>query len=95
VSTFLAAQVSVAVRAQAPDPSPVAPPGSSSFLDLLNWALWIVMGLGVLGFLICAGALMVQHSHGTMAKHGGNIALVAIGCIVAASASGMVNLLMA
>lgn len=92
-SPLLQAQVALTVGAQAPNPAAEPPPGSEAFLDLLNWAMWIVLGLGVLGFLICAGALMVQHSRGTMGEHGGKIAMVAVGCIIASSATGMVNML--
>ena len=58
-----------------PNPSPEAPPGSSDFLTVLNWVMWIALAAGVLGFII-AGVMMMLQSQGRMSGGGEHLGRV-------------------
>ncbi|GGM66534.1 hypothetical protein GCM10011608_59760 [Micromonospora sonchi] len=45
---------------KAPDPAPSAPPGMDAIAaDFLAWGKWILLVAGVLGFMICAGMMII------------------------------------
>lgn len=93
--TTLAAKITAAQTAgNAPDPTPVRPPGGEDFAIVLNWVFWIALAAGVLGFII-AGIMMMLQSSGRMGGDGGQhmarVGWVAVGCIVVAAASGLTN----
>jgi len=80
------------VMAEVPNPGQgEAPPGSEGFLTVLKWAAWIVFGLAVMGILITAGAMMVNHHRGQGGHHLAALAWVCAGSVVAASASFIVG----
>lgn len=93
LSVYKAAVAVAPGASTVPNPSPKPPPGSSDFLTVLNWVMWIALACGVLGFII-AGVMMMLQSQGRMSsggEHMGRVAWVAVGCIVVAAASGLTN----
>ena len=70
-----------------------APPGSEGLLTILKWIAWIVFGLAVAGILITAGTMMINNRRGEGGEHAGRLAWVLGGCILAASAGGVVGAL--
>jgi hypothetical protein len=83
-----------AILAQAPNPGHgSAPPGSGGFTKILSWAMWLALGICVLGF-IGAGAMMaVQSRHGQGGEHASRLGWVMAGCVVVGGAAGFVNAL--
>lgn len=44
----------------APNPAPAAPPGMEAIATtFLGWGKWILLVAGVLGFMICAGMMII------------------------------------
>lgn len=88
------ADASYAAILAVPDPGQgVAPPGSENLLEVLQWAAWIAFGVCVLGFVIAGGAMAVGSQRGDGHQHGSRLAWIMAGCIVIASASGLVGAL--
>ena len=80
------------VMAEVPNPGQgEAPPGSDGLTTVIKWAAWIVFGLAVLGVLITAGAMVINHQRGQGGHHLAQLGWVCGGCVVAASASGIVG----
>ena len=70
------------------------PPGFDKFVTLLKWAAAISLGACVLGFLICAGTIALQHrTGGGVGDHGGRVGAVMAACILIGSASAIVTAL--
>jgi len=70
------------------------PPGFDKFLVLLRWAAAISLGMCVLGFLVCAGTIAVQHRTGSgISDHGSRVGAVMAACILVGSASAIVTAL--
>ena len=67
--------------------------GSENLLEVLQWAAWIAFGVCVLGFVIAGGAMAVGSQRGDGHQHGSRLAWIMAGCIVIASASGLVGAL--
>ena len=70
----------------APTPTSTAPPGAANFLTILGYTLWGVSLVGVLGFLVVAGGMMLSHRRGEGGTHGAALGWVSAGCVLAASA---------
>lgn len=82
------------VITEIPDPGTgTAPPGSQGLLTILKWVAWVVFALAVAGVLITAGTMMIQNRRGEGGEHAGRLAWVLGGCILAASAGGLVGAL--
>ncbi|MFK3984490.1 hypothetical protein ACI2K4_29465 [Micromonospora sp. NPDC050397] len=48
------------LAADAPNPAPSPPPGMQEVAtDFLGWGKWILLVAGVLGFMICAGMMII------------------------------------
>ncbi|QVJ03491.1 hypothetical protein KGD82_27820 (plasmid) [Nocardiopsis eucommiae] len=46
--------------ASAPNPAPIVPDGMSGPVNqIIGWGKWIVMALGVIGLLFCAGQMIM------------------------------------
>ncbi len=70
--------------------APVAPPGADRFTTLVGWFSWGVTARAVVGLLMVAGALMIQHRRGEVGQHGSALGMVLTGCILAATAGPIV-----
>ncbi|QOT19906.1 hypothetical protein HMI59_24440 (plasmid) [Paenarthrobacter sp. YJN-5] len=70
-----------------------APPGSDGLLTILKWIAWIVFGIAIAGVLICAATMMINNRRGEGGEHAGRLAWVMGGCILGASAAGVVGAL--
>ena len=80
------------VMAEVPNPGQgEAPPGSDGFVMFLKWAAWIVFGLAVLGVLITAGAMMINHQQGRGGHHLAALGWVCGGCVVGSAAAFIVG----
>lgn len=79
--------------ADVPDPGRgQAPPGSEKFTIVLQWAVWIVTALGVLGIIIIGGKLAIDNQRGRPQEHGMALGLVIVGCIIATMAAQIVRM---
>jgi hypothetical protein len=69
-------------------PTVQVPPGADKIDKVLGWGMWVVTALGVAGFMIVGGMMMVSHHQGRNSggEHGSRFAWVAAGCVVAAAA---------
>lgn len=67
------------------------PPGTEGVMTLLGYVLWGVTIAGVLGVMICAGKMNINHRRGEAAEAAGALGWVMAGCILAGSASALVN----
>lgn len=70
-----------------------APPGSDKVTTVISWIAWGVFAVAVLGVLLVAGRMMLKHQRGEGAEAAGGLGWVLGGCILAASASGLVGAL--
>jgi hypothetical protein len=70
------------------------PPGAEKFHLLLRYAASISLGMCVLGFLVTAGTIAVQHRTGAgIGDHGSRVGAVMVACILIGSASALVTAL--
>jgi hypothetical protein len=90
---LLHGQVQVGPLAAIPTPTAVQPPGTEGLLTVLNWVTWIVTAACVFGVLVVAGMMAVSHRRGQGSEAVGNLGWVMGGCVLAASASQLVNVL--
>ncbi len=79
--------------ADVPTPSGVQPPGTEGLLTVLNWTSWVVTVACVFGVLIVAAMMAVSHRRGQGSEAVGNLGWVLGACVLAASASQLVNVL--
>jgi hypothetical protein len=80
-----------------PDPSKGggdAPPGASKLTKILRWAFWCVSALGVLGIMAVSAKMFTSFRNGEGSEHMSMLGRVLVGCILAASASGIVGALL-
>ncbi len=84
----------VSVLSAISQPNPVQPPGTESFATILNWAMWGVTGVAVLGMLITAGLMAISHRQGMGNEHMGRLGWIFGGLILAGSAALLVNMVM-
>lgn len=80
------------VMAEVPNPGQgEAPPGSDGLTTVIKWAAWIVFGLAVLGVLITAGAMVINHQRGQGGHHLASLGWVCGGCVVGSAAAAIVG----
>ncbi|WP_299577458.1 hypothetical protein [uncultured Williamsia sp.] len=74
--------------------NPTAPPGSDKLLTVLSWGGWIAMILAV-GALIAAGAKFGwdRNHGGTTPESATKVGYTLIGCVIIATAGGLVGAL--
>ena len=71
-----------------------APPGVGGPLTtLLSWCAYIVSAIAVGGVLVTAAKMMVAHHTGRGSDSTSGLAYVLAGCVLVASASGLVGVL--
>lgn len=83
------------VLAQAPTPKSAKPPGGAGLERILDWAAWIALGVGVLGFLIAGSMMTISARRGEGGEHASRLGWVMAGCVVVSSSSAIVNALIA
>lgn len=71
-----------------------APPGSEAFLTVIKWAVWIVLGICVLGVIFAGARMAFGGRHGEGSEHASRLGWVFAGCMVVGSASGIVAALL-
>lgn len=74
-----------------PDPTPEQPPGTEGLTTLLNWGSWVVIFLGLGGFLAAAGYLAFAHFTGREINGFKGLVVSIIVCILATSAGAIVR----
>lgn len=72
-----------------PNPTPEQPPGTEGITTLLNWIAWIVIVLGVAGFLASAGSLAYAAFSGGEVRSLKGLALAIIVCGLATGAGAI------
>ena len=76
----------ITVAGSIPNITPEQPPGTDGLTTALNWLSWIVIILGVAGFLVSAGTLAFAALTGREFNSGKGLFLSIIVCILAVSA---------
>ncbi|MDR6688293.1 hypothetical protein J2Y41_003879 [Arthrobacter sp. 1088] len=74
-----------------PDPTPVVPDQAGGLLTGLNWASGIGLVLGVLGVIIVGIGMVIQLNRGEGGQSIAKLGWVLLGCIIIASAGGIVR----
>lgn len=93
-----AAGVLTAVRgrllaADIPAPTGVQPPGTEGLTTVLSWVAWGVTFLCVIGVFLVAGKMAFSHRRGEGSEAVGQLGWVMGACILGASATSLVNVL--
>lgn len=70
---------------------PTQPPGTEGLITMLQWGIWIVSFVGVIGVLIVGGAMALAHRRGEGSEAAGRLGYVMGGCVLAAAAGPLVN----
>lgn len=80
---------------QVPSPGTgTPPPGVDGPVNtILSWLAYIVCALAVGGILAVAGKMVVSHHQGRGGEHMTGLAYVLAGCVLIATASGIVGVL--
>jgi hypothetical protein len=74
-----------------PDPTPEQPPGTEGITTLLNWLSWIVIIMGMAGFLISAGYLAFASFTGREINGFKGLVIAIIVCILATGAGAIMR----
>lgn len=84
-STLLAADINV--------PASVQPPGTAGLLTVLGWGAWIVTLVCIAGIFAVAAKMAFSHRRGEGSEAVGQLGWVMGACILGASATSLVNVL--
>jgi hypothetical protein len=85
-------RVAVRVLADVPNPGQgKAPPGAEKLLTLLQWAAYVGYAVCVLGVIMSAGAMALQHRHGTVGENGSRLGWVLAAALLIGSAAALVD----
>src|SRR4051794_17982699 len=68
-----------------------APPGAEKLTTLLQWAAYVGYAVAVLGVIIAAATMAIQHRHGTAGDNGARLGWVLAGALLIGSASALVG----
>lgn len=68
-----------------------APPGADNLLTILRWAAYLGYAVCVLGVIVAAATMAIQHRHGTAGENGARLGWVLAGSLLIGSASALVN----
>lgn len=85
--------VAAVVLADIQSPTSVQPPGTEGLGTLLNWVFWGVTFLCVVGVMFAAGKMAFAHRRGEGSEALGQLGWVMGACILGASATSLVNVL--
>ena len=76
-----------------PNPVGVQPPGTQGLTTILSWIAWAVTFLCVVGVFFVAGSMAFAHRRGEGSEAIGKLGWVMGACILGASATSLVNVL--
>lgn len=79
--------------ADIPAPKGVQPPGTEGLTTVLGWVAWGVTFLCVVGVFLVAGKMAFAHRRGEGSEAIGQLGWVMGACILGASATSLVNVL--
>lgn len=80
--------------AQAPAVNPKNPPGYEKLTTIVDWTAKLAITACVVGVLVTAGMLAVQHHRGTLGPDtGGRLGVVLAACVLIGVASQLVSTL--
>ncbi|WP_130865286.1 hypothetical protein [Acidipropionibacterium timonense] len=71
--------------------TPTMPPGMEKFHQFLNWGAGIVTILCVLGVILVAGRMAIQHHRGQGEEAAGGLGWVMFACVLVGAAVQLVN----
>jgi hypothetical protein len=81
------------LAANIPAPVGVQPPGTQGLTTILSWIAWAVTFLCVVGVFFVAGSMAFAHRRGEGSEAIGKLGWVMGACILGASATSLVNVL--
>jgi hypothetical protein len=90
---LLATSHSHLLAADIPAPTGVQPPGTEGLTTILGWIAWGVTFLCVVGVFFVAGSMAFAHRRGEGSEAVGKLGWVMGACILGASATSLVNVL--
>lgn len=90
---LLAAARDRLLSADIPAPTGVQPPGTEGLTTVLSWVAWGVTFLCVVGVFMVAGKMAFSHRRGEGSEAVGQLGWVMGACILGASATSLVNVL--
>ena len=76
-----------------PAPTGIQPPGTEGLTTILGWIAWGVTFLCVVGVFFVAGSMAFAHRRGEGSEAVGKLGWVMGACILGASATSLVNVL--
>ena len=79
--------------ADIPAPTAIQPPGTEGLTTILGWIAWGVTFLCVVGVFFVAGSMAFAHRRGEGSEAVGKLGWVMGACILGASATSLVNVL--
>ena len=79
--------------ADIPAPTGIQPPGTEGLTTILGWIAWGVTFLCVVGVFFVAGSMAFAHRRGEGSEAVGKLGWVLGACILGASATSLVNVL--
>lgn len=81
------------LAADIPAPAGIQPPGTEGLTTILGWIAWGVTFLCVVGVFFVAGSMAFAHRRGEGSEAVGKLGWVLGACILGASATSLVNVL--
>ena len=81
------------LAADIPAPTGIQPPGTEGLTTILGWIAWGVTFLCVVGVFLVAGRMAFSHRRGEGSEAVGQLGWVMGACILGASATSLVNVL--
>lgn len=81
------------LAADIPRPNGIQPPGTEGLTTVLSWVAWGVTFLCVVGVFLVAGKMAFSHRRGEGSEAVGQLGWVMGACILGASATSLVNVL--
>jgi hypothetical protein len=90
---LLASGYSQLLAADIPAPTGIQPPGTEGLTTILGWIAWGVTFLCVVGVFFVAGSMAFAHRRGEGSEAVGKLGWVMGACILGASATSLVNVL--
>ena len=89
----LANGLGLLLAADIPRPTGIQPPGTEGLMTVLSWVAWGVTFLCVVGVFLVAGKMAFSHRRGEGSEAVGQLGWVMGACILGASATSLVNVL--